>query len=245
MQLHGSQRLTGGLVALWMFSVGSPVSLAGDGRVDSVNYHVVADSSRLAQDVASCAESMRRQVALDWLGTELPAVERRTDIYVEENPQRSYARVLIDSARNRIWISGSREQITGSLLRHEVAHTVLASRFGSSMPVWANEGIASRYDNAVRKAVRRRKLESFSELDSWPSLQQLMTSPVRSQWAYAASVSVTDFLVARGGRAKFLDFVELADEQGWNQALTSKYGIRSVAQLQTEWQDSVRQRVRY
>jgi hypothetical protein len=127
------------------------------------------------------------------------------------------------------------------LLRHEVAHTVLLTALGGAIPDWANEGIASRYDNLRRHAIREVKLREFATFDSWPRLPALFASPIEAQWSYAASVSLTDYLVARGGKREFIRFLLTADSQGYDAALHQHYGLRSIDQLEAAWRNHVRQ----
>ncbi|WP_425398767.1 hypothetical protein [Aeoliella sp.] len=167
-----------------------------------------------------------------------------TTIYLEIDDDRSSARTLIGTPEggHMMWLYGSEEEITGSLLDHELAHVVLASRFGDAMPIWANEGIASRYDNERRKTIRQQKLAGFVAIESWPHLDRLLESEIRQQWQYAAAESLTDFLIERGGRQKFVEFV--ADSRGSvERALAAHYGIRSVSQLEHQWRAAVRKQV--
>lgn len=139
-----------------------------------------------------------------------------------------------------VWLVGSEEAVTQHLLAHEVAHLVMAGQFGDSMPIWANEAVASHYDNQRRHELREQKLRGFVELDSWPRLERLFAEPVRQQWQYAAAVSVADYLIDRGGREKFMQFVAEAAYDA-DSALQTHYDIASVAELQQRWQAAVRE----
>ena len=58
---------------------------------------------------------------------------------------------------------------------------------------------------------------------------------------YSQGYSVARYLVAQGGKRKFLDF--LADglqDENWTRALQAHYGVNSLATLQTQWLDWVR-----
>src|SRR3970040_420239 len=50
----------------------------------------------------------------------------------------------------------SQERALGGMLHHEITHVVLASRFPhpNRLPAWVEEGIASRYDDQERVAIR-------------------------------------------------------------------------------------------
>jgi hypothetical protein len=52
---------------------------------------------------------------------------------------------------------------------------------------------------------------------------------------YTVATSVTEFLLARGDKAKFVRFIGAGQERGWDQALQESYGLASVADLQAAW----------
>ena len=59
---------------------------------------------------------------------------------------------------------------------------------------------------------------------------------------YAQGYSVVQFLVDQGGRAKFLDFVDVGMKRGnhnWEQAV-SAYGFASTDELQAAWIDHLK-----
>lgn len=245
--LHGSQRVAG-LIALAFFWSSAASTPAAD-IASSAHFTVLAPNQRLADMVVQRAESLQLRFSAAWLGRTLPATRTTiatatTTIYVEIDDERSMASTLVHSSKGAhlMWLVGSEAAVTGHALEHELAHVVLASHFGDSMPIWANEGIASRYDNDRRKAIRQQKLAGFVALDSWPHLDRLLVSEIRQQWQYAAAESLTEYLVARGGQAKFIEFV--ADSiENVDTALATHYGIRSVEQLEHQWRQAVRQQI--
>lgn len=234
MKLQGSQRLASLIATVLMWS---HLQLADAASVaSSPNFTVMAPSARLADTVVAHAEQFRTRFAAAWLGGSLPATRTPAAIYVEVDPKKSFARVLVGNADggHMVWLVGSEEAVTGHLLEHELAHILLASRFGDAMPIWANEGIASQYDNPRRHELRRQKLNGFVEIDSWPPLERLMTGDIRQPWQYAAAVSLTEYLVARGGTDKFLAFVD-ESRRDMTEALDAHYGIRSLNELEQKW----------
>ena len=245
--LHGSQRAVGiiALVFFWSGAASAPAASIAS----STHFTVLAPNQRLADTVVQRAETLHLRIGAAWLGRTLPATRTTlpratTTIYLEIDEERSFARTLVDAPEggHLVWLVGSQEAITGHLLEHELAHVVLASRFGDSMPIWANEGIASRYDNQRRKTIRQQKLAGFVAMDSWPHLDRLLVGEIRQQWQYAAAVSLTDYLVERGGRTKFIQFVADSTDN-IDTALAAHYGIRSLSQLQHQWQQAVREQV--
>ncbi len=262
--LQGSRHLLGGIVLL-VFWIGTvPNESTAQAVASSVNFTVLAPTQRLADKVVGHADAFRKEIANDWLGSELPAPAHRVSLYLKIDPTRSFARTLLDAQQGRhlVWLVGSEQAVTEHLLKHEVAHTVLATRFGNTMPAWANEGIASQYDNHRRRDLRQKQLAGFVAIDSWPHLDRLLQEPIHQPWNYAAAVSLTDYLIhrdsptsakktpastkktlhpeAKQARQRFLKFVDLATQQGWATALRTHYQIDSLADLETQWHQSVR-----
>jgi hypothetical protein len=233
-KLQGSQRLACQIATVLIWS---HIQLADAASVaSSPNFTVMAPSARLADMVVSHAEQFRTRFAAAWLGGSLPATRTPAAIYVEIDSKKSFARALVGDSGggHMVWLVGSEEAVTQHLLEHELAHVLLASRFGDSMPIWANEGIASQYDNLRRHDLRQQKLNGFVEIDSWPHLDRLMTGEIRQPWQYAAAVSLTEYLVARGGTEKFLTFVD-ESRHDLEKALVTHYGLRSLSELEREW----------
>lgn len=234
--LQGLQRAAGRIALILMIVGTMPNKAMSIGMASSEQFIVYASTQRLADKAVGHAEAFAQRIAGEWLGGKLNAPPHPTTITIEIDPDRSFARTLLGTDKGHLmWLVGSEQAVTEHLLQHEVAHTVMASRFGRRMPNWANEGIASRYDNARRHSIREAKLAEFAAIDSWPHLDQLFAKPVHRQWQYAASVSLTDFLVRLGGRQRFVGFAEQALEVGYPQALQSSYGIVSLEQLAQEW----------
>ncbi len=246
MTLHGSQRAAGLFATVIVGCIASTSIASGATVRSSENFTVLAPSARLADMVVVRAEAFRSRIGAAWLGGVLPATRTPTAIFVHIDPAKSFARTLVDpdGEHHMVWLVGSEQAVTKYLLAHEVAHVVFAGRFGDGMPVWANEGIASRYDNERRQQIRARKLSGFVDIDSWPQLDRLFEQPIRQHWQYAAAVSVTEYLVQLKGRQEFIEFVTDSQSWGCDRALTVHYGIESVTQLQGDWQQAVRASVR-
>ena len=239
--LHGWQRALGGIALVILQWITMPAQATAVAVASSANFTVVAPTQRLADMAVGQADAFREELAREWLGGDLPPSFRPAAIHISIDPGRSFARTLLDDdgGQHAVWLAGSKEAVLGHLLKHEITHVVLAARFGDQMPVWANEGIASRYDNARRHEIRRQQLAGFVAIDSWPPLERLLDGPVRQPWTYAAAESLTEYLVKQGGRERFLEFVACGTETGWNLALRECYGIRSVSALEVQWRAAV------
>jgi hypothetical protein len=213
--------------------------------VRTTNFLVDAPTTELAQQVGRRAEELRREIAVAWLGSELPQSEHVNLILVEIDDQRSSGRTVV-SPTNRghfLTLTGTVEEVSHSMLAHEIVHTVFAARYGLDMPAWANEGVASRYDNAQRHEIRAQWLRDFVHMRLWPDLTRLMAEPIRSQSSYSAAAAVTEYLLQRRTPRQFLTFVEDGSRRGWDTALASHYGIADQAQLAQQWQQWVTEQV--
>lgn len=239
--LHGSQRLGDHVLLLFLGCLATGSTAMGVSISSGTNFTAMASDARLADKVVEKAEHFRSRIAAGWLGGSLPASRRPAVLYVKVDETRSFARTLPNPSGegHLVWLVGSREAVTGALLEHELVHVAFATRFGNGLPRWANEGVASGFDNQRRHELRQQQLAGFVDIDSWPHLDRLLMSEIREPWQYAAAVSLTDYLVQRGGREHFLAFA-VASKTDARQALEDYYGFESLEALQTAWQRAVR-----
>ena len=213
------------------------------------NFTVVAPrGDHLAEKVVARAEELRKEIALAWLGEELADGKGRTHITLELAKDKDQGLTwLCGPGRqvrgdHRMFLTTSAERATGSTLAHEVTHVVLAVRFPQGMPAWANEGIASLADDDERHETRRRLSGEWARESRWPSLEQVLyqrTIQPSDQAAYTAAASLVEFLLEKGDRRALVGFVGQAQQDGWDSALRTSYGIPRVADLQRQWQEWV------
>jgi len=234
-------RTVSAIVACVVLSISGPA--AGTRLTSSDNFIVMAPDQPLAEEIRDTAEQLRKEIALAWLGAELPAGKGRTIVTVNVVDEADRALTwLIDHPQRTMhstWLTCPREAATGPLLAHEITHVVLATRFEGRVPAWADEGIASLQDDPRRIAIRNRMVAIWARDRTWPDLTRVLSAQAiaaHDRRAYAIAASLTQCLVARGGRARFLQFAIEGKEHGWDQALQRYYGIPTTRQLQTEWQ---------
>lgn len=207
------------------------------------NFIVKAQSREVAQEVGEHAEYYRREKAIEWLGGEMPtwpepcAIEVRLT-YGGAGGATSFA---FDQGRilsQQMVVEGSLERILDSVLPHEITHTVFAHKFRRPLPRWADEGGAvlsedyqelRRHDLLVRQLINEQRKIPLSRLFN------LTEYPRDVMALYAQGFSVANFLVSRGSRILFLDFVDYGQRYGWDTAAQQFYGFRSVNQLENEW----------
>jgi hypothetical protein len=207
-------------------------------------------SQQLARAVLAKAESYRQQIAVEWFGQALPPGAGRTTIHVSLGDQRDRGLTWVkDDPRRRfhtIYLSTSEDGVLGGTLRHEIAHTVLATQYPhpDPLPAWLDEGIASRYDDADRLAIRQQILDWFVRSGNWPRLETLLTADTidaADKPTYAAAASLTEFLLTRADRATLLEFGAHCRTDPLDLALSRFYRLPRIEQLQAEWQDWVSQ----
>lgn len=132
-----------------------------------------------------------------------------------------------------------------SSLPHEMTHIVLSDRFAAADPPrWADEGLAVMADPPDRKARHASELNQAIRGDALFRLPELLAQSgdacmARPALFYAQSTSLVDFLVTRGTRSQFLDFLTRADEEGYDAALRGEYAIDGVAGLEKLWHRQV------
>jgi len=139
-------RTVSAIVACVVLSISGPA--AGTRLTSSDNFIVMAPDQPLAEEIRDTAEQLRKEIALAWLGAELPAGKGRTIVTVNVVDEADRALTwLIDHPQRTMhstWLTCPREAATGPLLAHEITHVVLATRFGSpSATAWSRSGPAT------------------------------------------------------------------------------------------------------
>jgi hypothetical protein len=127
-------------------------------------------------------------------------------------------------------------------LAHEIVHVALADRFPSAPPPrWADEGIAVLFDDAAKQRGHDADFHEARRAGATWSLADLMAMPDypgedhRQRVFYGQSASLVRWLLARGGAATFLAFLDDAATMGEPTALERHYGFQSLAALEQAW----------
>lgn len=218
------------------------LSVEAAGLARSENFIVMAPDQTLANEVLAAAEACRQEVATQWLGAPLPPSIGAAIIHVEvsdaEDSGMTWAIDHPDRKYHKVWLETSRERAVGATLKHEITHVVLATRFPARLPTWLEEGCASFADDEARQGTRRAILDWYARNDTWPSLNPVLNAKAMAasdKSSYAVAASLTEFLMARGGRTKLMTFAELIQSHGLARALSRSYEINDADQLRDEW----------
>ena len=215
------------------------------------NFVVDAPTARMAEQIGKAAENYRRDLAIYWLGEELPRNWK--------NPCPITAKVadglgaggatsfLFDRGEVYGWrmeIQGPLDRVLDSVLPHEVTHTLFASFFRQPLPRWADEGACTTVEHGSERAKQKQMLVAFLRTGRgipFSRMFMMKDYPADIMPLYSQGYSLVSFLIYRGGPGKFLSFVGdgLKDEQ-WIDAVREHYEFANLAALQDAWLDWVR-----
>jgi hypothetical protein len=233
--------------------VGVGLSL-GAGRpyytVRSQHFLVSAPTQQLATEICQAAEKGRRDLAIEWLGRELPPWQGPCPIQADVAPQLGAGGATSFVFRGGVpteWtmrIQGSRERILDSVLPHELTHTVFATHFGRPLPRWADEGACTTVEHASEKAKQDKFLIEFLTTDRgipFNDMFRMKDYPADILPLYSQGYSLARFFIEQGGKHKFVEYVgQGMRTNNWTQTTAAFYGFNSLSDLQTSWVDWVR-----
>lgn len=222
----------------------TPSSQAGG----SANFIVLCNDPRLTQVVSQTAERLRKELAIHWLGEELPDWSRRCPIHVISGPSLGAGgetRFTLYEGNVGNWdmtVQGSVERILDSVLPHEITHTIFASHFAplnTHVPRWADEGACTTVEHSSEQNKHKEHLLRYLKTRrglSFNLMFSLTDYPTDILPLYAQGHSVVEFLIAQGGPRKFVQFLsDGMQTQGWEKAVERAYGYSTLGQLQTNW----------
>ena len=233
------------------------------------NFIVQAPNQQLAQEVGNAAEHYRKELAIQWLGAELPRWGQPCPIMVlDYAPPRDLTRVpenrqvpacgatsfsFNSYGVPQKWsmeINGEHARLLDAVLPHEVLHTVFATHYGRPLPRWADEGACTTVEHASERAKHEANLFYF--LDNkygipFAKMVRTMDYPQgpdqdkRMLALYAQGYSVAKFLISQGGKRKYVDFVAAGlQSNNWAAAAKQYYGFETLGHLQMAWNEDVR-----
>lgn len=215
----------------------------------SQNFIVFASSPEWATQVAEMAELNRRNLALHWLGAELPPWTERVPIHVQAGPKLGAGGetrfALIGGNRIGNWmmsVQGTQERILDSVLPHEITHTIFATHFaplGKYVPRWADEGACTTVEHISEKQQHQKHLLDFLATGrglAFNKMFQLKEYPADIMPLYAQGHSAVQFLIDQGGPQKFVKFLEAGmRSEAWGPTLNQFYAYESIGDFQTNW----------
>ena len=231
--------------------------ISGVAPVESENFVVYANDPILANKVSSEAERFRRELAIKWLGKELPRWQGKCPIKVElehnAGGETSFAFIQDRSGRGTpidwsMKIFGPPDRVLDAVLPHEVTHTIFATHFGRPLPRWADEGACTTVEHQSEREKNHNMLMQF--LKSQPSrgipfnrMFTMRNYPHDILPLYAQGYSLARFLIMKKGNRGFVDYVgrglenegRLETLRAWDQATNEFYGYKDLSELQIDW----------
>jgi hypothetical protein len=214
---------------------------AGDKRTQ--NFVVFAPTQQLAEAVGQAAEKYRRDLAIHWLGQQLPPWPAPCPIRVVAGPHLAAQGVTTYNPAPvrdfQMEVVGTPERILDSVLPHEVTHTVLATYFGRPLPRWADEGICTTVEHVSERSKHETKLREFLRSRRGIAMNQLflMTEyPSDVLPMYAQGYSVCRFLIDQKGPQTFIQFLgDYMRHPSWTANIKKHYDYDSLRELQDFW----------
>ena len=205
-----------------------------------------APSLELARKFGQTAEDYRKEMALLWLGRELPPWASPCPIAVKVgNYGASGETSMHFQNADRFefeWdmkIQGSAEAILTAVMPHEITHMVLASHFKEPIPRWIDEGAATFVENEKERQNYRRLLYQYLRTGRGIPFNQMfrMTKyPDDQMPLYSQSFSLAEFLILQQGHQQYVDFAAAGMKTGdWPQAIYEFYGYENLGELQIKW----------
>ena len=210
------------------------------------NFIVDAPTPEIAQQVAAKAEQCRVELAREWLEQTLPRWHKPCRVQVKVGRIGAGGSTTFAFDRGHVFgwrmnVQGPLDRILDSVLPHEVCHTILACHFRRPLPRWADEGAATLAEDESEKrrqkllfeqVVKNRRKIPLRTLLSMKDYPRDMNNVLT---LYAQGYSLADHLVQRGGKARYLKFVDFANTKGWDRAVAKFYGIPNVDTLDKQW----------
>lgn len=214
------------------------------------NFIVNAPSQDVAVQVGKLAEQYRHELAVEWLGKPIGAWREPCPITVQVGPQLGAGGAtsfVFDRGRVFGWqmtIQGPLDRLLDSVLPHEVTHTIFASHFRQPLPRWADEGACSTVEHRSERVKQQKMLVRFLQTRrgiAFDDMFRMKEYPRDILPLYAQGHSLATFLIAQGGKQKFVQFVgEGLQTSHWRRALSNHYRFPNLGTLQNTWLEWVK-----
>ena len=227
-----------------------PANILSAAGYRTANFVVEAPNPQLAQKIGDAAEQYRHDLAIEWIGHPLPRWSQPCPITAEVAPTLGAGGAtsfVFDRGEVFNWtmtIQGSEERILDSVLPHEVTHTIFASHFRQPLPRWADEGACTTVEHPVERARQHRLLIEFLRTGrgiSFPEMFAMKEYPADVLPLYSQGYSLARYLIERGGRKRYIQFVgDGLASSNWPESLSQYYGIHDIAKLQNVWLEWVK-----
>lgn len=209
----------------------------------SRNFLVSAPNAEIGQQVLDAANKARKELALAWLGRELPDWSSPCPITVtvQNTNGGGDTSFTFDNGQVYGWrmnVYGRAETLVKDVVPHEVCHAVFASHFLQPLPRWADEGACTTNETPAEKSRHSKSLIEYLRTRRGIPMDRMFAMTAYPQDIlplYSQGFSVADYLIQQSGKQGFVKFLEtgLANDD-WNAALTQHYNDK-LPEFQDHW----------
>lgn len=229
----------------------NPAGVTSAASFRTQHFVVTAATPEIARSVCEQAEVFRRDLAIEWLGRELPEWSQPCPITVtvgEHLGAGGATSFMFNRGRPFGWkmsIQGSYQRVMDSVLPHEVTHTIFATHFGQPLPRWADEGACTTVEHNSEKDKQHHNLIRFLQTNRGIPFNKMFAMkeyPPDVLPLYAQGFSLTRYLIMQGGKPHFVNFVaDGLQTNNWAAGISKFYGYRDLSDLQVKWNSWVAQ----
>ncbi len=235
-----------GAILVLVVVAGSPGPRCPAASCSSPNFVIETPDPAMAREFSQAAERLRRELAISWLGEELPPWSAPCPVTIRVGPSLGAGGAtsfLFDRGEVYGWrmtIQGSRQRVLDSVLPHEITHMLLASELRQAIPRWADEGAATSVECQSERTRHHEMLLEFLRSNQGIAFNQMfrMTEYPRDNPMplYAQGYALAEYLIQQGGRQKYVEYLAdgLSDGQ-WARATREHYGYTDLGVLQNAW----------
>ena len=207
------------------------------------NFIIEAPDGKIAKKIGDKAETYRKELALKWLGEEMPTWGRPCPLRVTISGSSGGATEFAFDDGSilsiTMHIEGAPDRLLASVLPHEITHTVLAYYFRKPVPRWADEGGAVLSEDEEERAKHEKYawtiLQTPGRAMPLRRLLSLMEYPGDVMILYAQGYSVSRFLIESSNRKIFLAFVAGGMDGDWDKACKKHFSYKTVEQMEEAW----------
>lgn len=220
------------------------------GSYRTQNFLVTAPTAPLAREIGDAAEAFRSRLAIEWIGRELPPWREPCPVTAQIAPNLGAGGATSFYFENghpfgwTMTMQGSRERVLDSVLPHEITHTIFASHFGRPLPRWADEGACTTVEHSSERRKQEKLLVEFLTTNRGIAFNKMFAMkeyPPDVLPLYSQGFSLARFLIAQGGKPKFVRYVgDGMQTNNWTAATSKHYGFENLSQLQLAWIEWVR-----
>lgn len=217
----------------------------------TANFVVSAPTAGLAKEIGDAAEIYRRNLALEWIGEEMPTWTKPCPISAKVAPRLGAGGAtsfIFDRGEVFGWkmnIQGSRERVLDSVLPHEITHTIFASYFRQPLPRWADEGACTTVEHRSEIAKQERMLIDFLKTGRGIPFNDMFAMkeyPQDVMPLYSQGHATAQWLIEQRGKKEFMNFLTDGLRDGnWPRAVQAHYSFSDLYAMQNSWLDWVKQ----